>query len=107
MIIVHVQVLVKPEFVVDFIAATLQNAAASLNEPGVARFDVVRDSQMPNHFTLVEVYRDAQAPARHKETNHYAKWRDTVADMMLVPRTSTRFENVYPDEYGWDTPRVH
>jgi (4S)-4-hydroxy-5-phosphonooxypentane-2,3-dione isomerase len=105
MLIVHVQVLVKTDLVSDFIAATLENAAASLNEPGVARFDVIRDCQVPNRFVLVEVYRDAQAPALHKETAHYAKWRDTVADMMQVQRTSERFENVFPDERGWDTPK--
>jgi (4S)-4-hydroxy-5-phosphonooxypentane-2,3-dione isomerase len=105
MLIVHVQVLVKPELVADFIAATRQNAAASLNEPGVARFDVIRDCQVPNRFVLVEVYRDARAQALHKETDHYAKWRDTVADMMQVQRTSERFENVFPDERGWETTK--
>ena len=102
MLIVHVKILVKPLCVDGFIKATLENAVASLQEPGVARFDVIRDTQDPNRFILVEVYRDASAPAAHKDTAHYAKWRDAVADMMQTPRTSTRFENVFPDDHGWD-----
>jgi len=104
MLIVHVNVLVKPEGVDAFIAATRKNAAASLTEPGIARFDVIRDAQSPNHFVLVEVYRDANATAEHKATAHYAEWRDTVADLMLEPRTSIRFENVCPTDSGWEMP---
>ena len=104
MLIVQVNVLVKPDAVDDFIAATHKNAAASLTEPGIARFDVIRDTQMPNHFVLVEVYRDANAPAEHKETAHYAEWRDAVADLMQEPRTSVRFENIFPTDNGWEMP---
>jgi len=50
---------------------------------------------------LVEVYRTAEDPAKHKETAHYKKWRDTVADMMAEPRSSIKFFNVFPDEKGW------
>jgi len=104
MLIVQVNVLVKPDGVDAFIAATLKNAAASLTEPGIARFDVIRDAQAPNHFVLVEVYRDAAAPAEHKVTNHYAEWRDAVADLMQQPRTSVRFENTFPNDNGWEMP---
>ena len=77
------------------------NARASVQEPGIARFDVVQQADDPTRFVLVEVYRDAQAPARHKETAHYAAWRDTVAPMMAVPRTSVKFANVFPPDTGW------
>lgn len=103
MLIVQVNVLVKPDCVDAFTAATLKNAAASVKEPGIARFDVIRDTQSPNHFILVEVYRNADAPAAHKATAHYAEWRDAVADLMQEPRTSVRFENVFPDDSGWNT----
>jgi autoinducer 2-degrading protein len=103
MLIVQVEVLVKPECVDAFVMATRVNAAASLTEAGIARFDILRDAKQPNRFVLVEVYRNAQAPQLHKETAHYAKWRDTVADMMQVPRQSMRFENVFPGEAGWDS----
>ena len=104
MLIVHVNVLVKPDKVNAFIAATLKNAAASLTEPGIARFDVIRNIQAPNHFVLVEVYRDADAPAEHKATAHYAEWRDAVAELMQEPRTSVRYENLFPDDGGWEMP---
>ena len=101
MLVVHVHVHVKPEHVAAFNAATLANAAASLREPGVARFDVVRQSDDPTRFVLIEVYRSAAAPAAHKETAHYATWRDTVAPMMAEPRTSVKYASVFPDDAGW------
>lgn len=101
MLIVHVHIQVKSEFVPAFIEATLDNARHSVQEPGVARFDVCQQAEDPTRFVLVEVYRDADAPARHKETAHYARWRDAVADMMAEPRTSVRFANLFPDDGGW------
>lgn len=101
MLIVHVHVQVHPEHVGAFLAATLANARASVQEPGIARFDVIQQADDPTRFLLVEVYRDAEAPARHKETPHYAVWRDTVAPMMAVPRTGVKFTNRFPDDAGW------
>lgn len=101
MLIVHVQVQVKSEFIEAFRAATLANARQSLREPGIARFDVVQQADDPTRFVLVEVYRDENAPALHKETAHYQAWRDAVAPMMAVPRTSAKFHNVFPEDAGW------
>ena len=101
MFIVHVQVHVKPGCVDAFCEASLENARNSVQEPGIARFDVVQDKDDPTHFVLVEVYRTPDDPAKHKETAHYAKWRDTVADMMAEPRSSAKFTNAFPDDEGW------
>lgn len=101
MLIVHVYIHVKPEFVEAFRKATIENAAASVQEQGIARFDVVQQAGDPTRFVLVEAYRTPDAPAAHKETAHYAKWRDTVAEMMAEPRTSVKYENVFPGEEGW------
>ncbi len=101
MLIVHVHVQVKPEFIEAFKAATVENARNSVQEPGIARFDVVQQADDPTRFVLVEAYRTADAPAAHKETKHYATWRDTVAPMMAVPRTSVKFSNVFPADAGW------
>lgn len=101
MLIVHVHVHVLPDQVEAFKAATIANAGASVREPGIARFDVVQQDGDPTRFILVEVYRDADAPARHKETEHYLRWRDAVAPMMASPRTSVRFANVFPEDAGW------
>lgn len=99
--IVHVHVKVKPESIAAFREATLANARASVREPGIARFDVCQQDDDPTRFVLVEVYRDADAPARHKETAHYATWRDAVADMMAEPRRGVKFTNLFPDDAGW------
>jgi quinol monooxygenase YgiN len=99
--IVHVFVHVKPGSEAAFEEATLVNARASLAEPGVARFDVVRQQDDPSRFVLVEVYRSPEAALAHKETPHYAVWRDTVAEMMAEPRSSLKYLNLHPDDAGW------
>jgi autoinducer 2-degrading protein len=101
MLIVHVSVSVKPESVDAFKKATIENARQSVQEPGIARFDVVQQSDDPTRFVLVEVYRSGDAAAAHKETRHYQVWRDTVADMTAQPRSSTKFSNVFPSDEGW------
>ncbi len=101
MFIVHVFVHVKPECVEAFKAASLENAQNSVQEPGIARFDVLQQQDDPTRFVLVEVYRTPDDPARHKETAHYQKWRDTVADMMAEPRSSIKYTNLFPDDRGW------
>ncbi|HPC94104.1 MAG TPA: putative quinol monooxygenase [Sedimentisphaerales bacterium] len=106
MVIVHVHVRVKPDCVEAFRAASLENARNSVRELGVARFDVVQQTDDPTRFVLVEVYRTPEDPARHKETAHYLKWRDTVAHMMAEPRTGIRYTNVFPDDQGWDAAKV-
>ena len=101
MLIVHVHARVKPEFIDAFRRATEENAIESVKEPGIARFDVIQQSDDPSRFILVEVYRTPQAPAAHKETAHYAMWRDRVAGMMAEPRSSIKYDNVFPPEEGW------
>jgi quinol monooxygenase YgiN len=104
MLVVHVHVHVKRECLEAFTAATLENASNSLQEQGVARFDVIQDHDDPMHFVLVEVYKTREAPQAHKATAHYAIWRDTVEDMMSSPRQSQKFESIYPPEALWATP---
>jgi quinol monooxygenase YgiN len=96
MLIVHVHVHVKPDQIEAFKTATLANARASVLEPGIARFDILQQSDDPARFILVEAYRDGDAPAAHKATAHYAAWRDTVAPMMASPRTSVKLANLFP-----------
>lgn len=104
MLVVHVHVRAVPAAVEGFLAVTLANAQASLLEPGVLRFDVLQDESDPAHVVLVEVYRDTDAAAAHKQTAHYATWRDTVADMMAEPRSSAKFAGVFPAPERWATP---
>ncbi len=101
MLVVHVHVNVLPESVEAFKAATVINASNSVQEPGIARFDVIQDNDDPTHFVLVEVYRSLEATVAHKETAHYAAWRDVVAPMMAKPRTAVRFTNIFPPDTGW------
>jgi quinol monooxygenase YgiN len=101
MLIVHVHVHVKPEAIEAFREASIENARHSVEEPGIARFDVIQQLDDPSRFVLVEVYRSADAPAKHKDTAHYRKWRDAVAEMMAEPRTSVKFANLFPGDEVW------
>ena len=101
MIIVLVHVHVKPECVAAFHQATLDNALKSVQEPGIARFDVIQQTDDPCRFVLIEVYRTEEAPALHKATAHYLKWRAEVADMMAEPRIGVKYLSCWPDEQGW------
>ena len=98
MLVVHVHVKVKPDFVESFREATIANARASRKEPGIARFDVFQQTDDPTRFVLVEAYRTAEAPAAHKETPHYATWRHAVAGMMAEPRQGLKFTNIDPPD---------
>jgi (4S)-4-hydroxy-5-phosphonooxypentane-2,3-dione isomerase len=101
MLIVHVHVRVRQEHMEAFREETIQNAHSSVLEPGIARFDVIQQLDDPSRFVLVEIYKDEAAAKSHKETAHYAAWRDAVASMMAEPRASVKFENIFPGDEGW------
>ena len=105
MLIVHVFVHVKPDSVAAFTAATLANARNSVQEPGVMRFDVIQQDDDPTRFLLIEIYRTPADPAKHKETAHYATWRDTVEPMMAEPRRSVKYHALFPEAASWERPR--
>lgn len=99
MLIIHISVRVKPEMVEEFKKVTIANAQSSLEEPGIARFEVLQQTHDPARFLLAEAYRSEEAIAAHKETAHYAAWRDAVEPMMAEERTRIRYTNVYPEAW--------
>jgi len=102
MFIVHVFIHVQKEYVEDFKQATVENARQSLEEPGIAGFDIIQQQDDPTRFVLAEVYRSYEDPPKHKETEHYQRWRDQVAHMMTEPRSSIKYFNIHPDDEGWE-----
>ncbi len=98
MLIVQVFVHVKPDQVEAFKQATVENARNSRKEPGIARFDFFQKNDDPTRFVLVEIYRAPDAPARHRETAHYKKWRELAEPMMAEPRTRAEYTDVLPVE---------
>jgi len=94
--LVHVHV--KPEFIDAFIAATRANHEASVQEPGNRRFDVLQDPVDPARFILYEAYTSEEDAAAHKQTAHYATWRDAVAEMMAEPRRGVPMNGLYPQD---------
>jgi autoinducer 2-degrading protein len=99
--IVHVHVRVKPESIEAFKQVTIENAWKSVQEPGIARFDVIQQADDPTRFVLVEVYRTPDAPAAHKETAHYKEWKDKVETLLPEPRTRVIYSNIFPPDKGW------
>jgi len=99
--IVHVFVHVKPDKFAEFIEVATDNATNSIQEPGIARFDVLQQADDPSRFLLVEVYRDEEAAARHKETAHYNRWRVAVESLQAEPRTRIVYQNITPGDAGW------
>ena len=101
MLVVHVHIKVKPDRIDAFKEVALANARESVKEPGIARFDVVQQSDDPTKFVLVEVYRSVEATTAHKATAHYAAWRDAMESLMAEPRFSVKYANVFPADAGW------
>jgi quinol monooxygenase YgiN len=102
MYLVFVHVHVKPDCREGFIQASLENAKATTQEPGNLRFDVVQQVDDPDRFVLVEVYRDEAGMEAHKQTAHYAKWRDSVASWMAEPRKGVKYAALFPpEEWQW------
>ena len=99
--IIHVQIRVKPDCIAAFRESTLANARASIQEPGILRFDVLQLQDDPTRFALVEVYRAAADQAQHRLTAHYAAWAAAVADMMAEPRSALKYTDIFPAEDGW------
>ncbi len=104
MIVACVYVHVKPEHVDDFIRATEANHRNTIQEPGALRFDVLQQADDPARFVLYEVYRDEAGAAAHKETAHYAAWRDAVAPWMAEPRQGVKHRALFPESAdAWKT----
>lgn len=101
MYIVHVHIHVKPEFVEQFKNISIENARSSLQEPGIARFDVIQQTDDPSRFELIEVYRTSEDPAIHKETIHYNKWRENAEPLLVEARSRTVYSNIFPADKDW------
>ncbi|MHB9029286.1 MAG: putative quinol monooxygenase [Candidatus Latescibacterota bacterium] len=98
MIVTTVTVFVRPEYIDDFIRATVENRENSVQEPGNLRFDFLRSVEDPARFLLYEAYESVEAAARHKETGHYKKWRDTVGPWMAKPREGIPHRVIAPED---------
>ena len=100
--IVHVHCTVKPDCVDAFKDVTTENARNSVQEPGVARFDVIQQQDDPTKFVLVEVYRQASDVDEHKKTAHYKAWAETATPLLAGDRSKVLYTEVFPDADGWD-----
>ncbi|HEX2925173.1 MAG TPA: antibiotic biosynthesis monooxygenase [Ruminiclostridium sp.] len=104
MYIVHVSIKVKKEFIEDFRKASIENARNSIKEPGVARFDVLWQQEDPTMFLLAEAYFTPEDQLRHRDTEHFKKWKLDISDMLEEPYTFIKYSNAYPDDLVWQGP---
>ena len=95
MYVVAVTVFVKPELVRAFIDATLDNARHTRREGGNLRFDVLQGEDDPSRFLLYEAYRQKEDFAAHQQTEHYLRWKSTVADWMAQPRQGIKHQSIF------------
>ena len=100
MYLVCVRCVVKPEKVDAFLELATFNAKNSRTEPGNVRFDVLRGADDPHVFRLYEVYQDEDGFKAHQQTAHYARWKAEIADLLVEPRVSEKFRNVFPDPWA-------
>ncbi len=96
MLVTIVHVIVKPDHVDEFIEASRLNHELSVTEPGNRRFDVLQSADDPTRFVLYEAYENAAEAAKHKETDQYNAWRETVADWMAQPRQGMPYNGLFP-----------
>ncbi len=99
--ILHVYIHVKAEHLAEFIEATKENAANSRKEPGVARFDVIQQKDDPTRIVLVEVYRNTEGHAAHRETDHYKTWTAKTENWFAEARSRTIYTNISPADQDW------
>lgn len=98
MFVTTVSIHVKKDSLPDFIEVSLENHLSSIQEPGNLRFDILQNAEDPTRFTFYEAYETKEQAAAHKDTPHYLKWRDTVADWMASPRIGTAHYSLAPSE---------
>lgn len=99
MYVLVINVNVKPEAVAEFIAATRVNHVETRKEPSNLRFDVLQRNDDPNRFVIYEAYREEAGFAEHQRTEHYLKWKETVAPMMADPRSPQKCTSLFPEPW--------
>ncbi len=92
--LVHVHVVAS--HIEEFIAVSKLNHDASIQEPGNLRFDILQNPSDPTRFVLYEAYRSENDAQAHKQTAHYMRWRETVANWMASPREGITFNGLFP-----------
>ena len=95
MYVVSVTVHVQPDQVAAFLDATLDNARHTRQEPGNVRFDVSQAADDPTRFLLYEVYHTPEDFTAHQQTDHYLRWKQTVADWMAQPRQGIKHHSIF------------
>lgn len=97
MFVTLVHIHVRPDQLEVFLDATRANHEASIRETGNLRFDVIQSVDDPTRFILYEWYVDEDAAKAHKETPHYAAWRDATVDVFEEPRHGVRYVGLFPE----------
>jgi len=67
----------------DYVAALKEQMQSALRlEKGVLAYSAVQDKKDPSKITILETYASADAYQAHTQTEHFKKYKTTVADMV-------------------------
>lgn len=102
MLILHVFMHIKDEYVKKFRIASLENVEKSLEEPEVANFEIIQQKDDSTKFLFMERYYTEEGQLKHRETEHFKKWKEETKDMFAEPYTFIKYKDV-----NWKTERIH
>ena len=96
--IVHVLFNVKKECIDKFKEISKENAENSLREEGIVRFDVMQEQDNNSRFILQEIYLSPGEQLKHRETEHFKKWKSQVNDLLVEEYTFIKYTNLFPSD---------
>jgi (4S)-4-hydroxy-5-phosphonooxypentane-2,3-dione isomerase len=71
-----------------FMAASRDNAEASLKDEGCHEFNIGISKDEPHHVLFVEVYDNADALSQHQQTDHFKRYESLTKDMVTKRQTA-------------------
>ena len=84
-VVTHIDVAGNKDMVVEATQALEAFAADSQKDPGVVRFELLRQDDRLNHFTIVSVWQNREAFEAHSGAEHTKRFREKVQPMLGSP----------------------
>ncbi|MFP3357480.1 antibiotic biosynthesis monooxygenase [Planococcus sp. 11815] len=85
MMIIHAHLQVKPDQEQAFLDEGKTLIEASRQEPGNVQYDLMKSVEKDGHYTMVEVWKDAQAIKAHNASEHFTAFSKKAAGFMSAP----------------------
>lgn len=82
MIVLIVHTRVKPGTEEEVTRICHEITEASRKEPGCLFYVIQQSNENPLHFVFYEQYKDAAALNAHRASAHFARYRDSIEDLV-------------------------